>query len=194
MPAETLRFLQRFCVLARMISIKRDNSMKKLRLAFFGGLFGVLLVSALAQQGAPHLLSADELRKVVPSEFFYRGQKAPTQARNSVGLQLANGKMTLVALVDASGYSTAIRQKYQGLLITECKLNVEGSELPPGQYGFGYTAGDKFVVMDVANDDVLSVPSKTEKALERAVPLKLVEVGGAYRLYAGKKWVEIKPE
>jgi hypothetical protein len=102
--------------------------------------------------------------------------------------------MTLAALVDASGYSTAIQQKYQGLLITESKLNVEGSELPPGQYGFGYTASDKFVVMDVANDDVLSVPSKTEQALERAVPLKLVEEGGAYRLYAGKKWVEIKPE
>ena len=93
--------------------------MKKLRLAFFGSLFGVLLVSALAQQGAAHLLSADELKKVVPSEFFYRGQKAPTQARNSVGLQLANGKMTLAALVDASGYSTAIQQKYQGWLITE---------------------------------------------------------------------------
>ncbi len=168
--------------------------MKKLRLAFFGSLFGVLLVSALAQQGAAHLLSADELKEVVPSEFFYRGQKAPTQARNSVGLQLANGKMTLAALVDASGYSTAIQQKYQGLLITESKLNVEGSELAPGQYGFGYTAGDKFVVMDVANDDVLSVPSKTEQALQRAVPLKLVEAGEAYRLYAGKKWVEIRPE
>jgi hypothetical protein len=167
--------------------------MKKLRWAFFGSLFGVLLVSVLAQQGA-HLLSADELRKVVPSEFFYRGQKAPTQARNSVGLQLANGKMTLAALVDASGYSTAVQQKYQGLLITESKLNVEGSELAPGQYGFGYTAGDRFVVMDVANDDVLSVPSKTEKALQRAVPLRLVEGGGAYRLYAGKKWVEIRLE
>ena len=48
--------------------------------------------------------------------------------------------------------------------------------------------------MDVSNDDVLSVPSKTENALQRAVPLKLVEQGGEYRLYAGKKWVEIKPE
>src|SRR6266853_282629 len=109
-----------------MISMKEDQFMKKLRLAFVGGLFGVLMVSALAQQGAAHLLSADELKKVVPSEFFYRGQKAPTQVRNSVGLQLANGKMTLAALVDASGYSTAIQQKYQGLLITESKLNVVG--------------------------------------------------------------------
>jgi hypothetical protein len=178
-----------------MISTMRNDSMKKPRLAFVGALIGVLMVSALAQQGAAHLLSADELEKVVPSEFFYRGQKAPTQVRNSVGLQLGSGKMTLAALVDASGYSTAIQQKYQGLLITESKLNIEGSELmSPGQYGFGFTASDKFVVMDVANDDVLSVPSKTDKALQRAVPLKLVEEGGAYRLYAGKKWVEIKME
>jgi len=102
--------------------------------------------------------------------------------------------MTLAALVDASGYSTAIQQKYQGLFITESKLNIQGSELPPGQYGFGFNAGDKFVVMDVGNEDVLSVPSKTDKAQQRAVPLKLVEERGAYRLYAGKKWVEIKPE
>src|SRR5438445_2259445 len=168
--------------------------MKKLRLAFFGGLFGVLLVSALAQQGAPHLLSADELRKVVPSEFFYRGQKAPTQARNSVGLQLANGKMTLAALVDASGYSTAIQQKYQGLLITETKLSIGGSELKPGQYGFGFTADGKVVVMDVANNDVLSTSSQTDQALQHAVPLKLVEDGGGYKLYLGKKWVAVKAE
>jgi hypothetical protein len=28
--------------------------------------------------------------------------------------------------------STAVQQKYQGLLITESKLNIGGSELPPG--------------------------------------------------------------
>ena len=38
--------------------------------------------------------------------------------------QLADGKMVIAALVDASGYSTAIQQKYQGLLITETKLTI----------------------------------------------------------------------
>src|SRR5258707_6654127 len=129
--------------------------MKKLRLAFFDSLFGVLLVSALAQPGAAHLLSADELKKVVPSEFFYRGQKAPTQARNSVGLQLANGKMTLAALVDASGYSTAIQQKYQGLLITEAKLSIGGVTLGPGENGFCFTAGRQVVGVGDVNKNVL---------------------------------------
>jgi hypothetical protein len=48
--------------------------------------------------------------------------------------------------------------------------------------------------MDVANNDVLSVAFKTDKALPRAVPIRMAEESGAYRLYAGKKWVEIKVE
>ena len=57
---------------------------------------------------------------------------------------------------------------------------------------FGFTADGKFVVMDVANHDVLSAPSELDQALQRAVPLKLVEDGEGYKLYSGKKWVGIK--
>jgi hypothetical protein len=170
-----------------------DNSMKNLRLACVSILIGLLFTSALAQKAAQHLLSSDELKNVVPAEFFFRGQKAPTQLRNAAGFQTANGMITFGALVDASGYSTAIQQKYQGMLVTESKLNIGGSELAPGEYGFGFTA-DKFVVMNVANEDALSATSKVDAELKRAVPLKLVEDGAGYKLYAGKKWVSVKPE
>ena len=153
-----------------------------------------LIGCASAQQVTKHVLSSDELKKSVPAEYFFRGQKAPVQLRNAVGFQLADGKMMLAALVDASGYSTAIQQKYQGMLITETKLNVGGSSLPPGQYGFGFTADNKFVVMDVANSDVLSASYQTDQALPHAVPLKLVEDGTGYKLYAGKKWIAVKAE
>jgi hypothetical protein len=162
-----------------------------------GILASVLLLtigSGLAQQASKHALSGDELKKVIPSEYFYRGQKAPVQLRNAGGFQLADGKMMLAALVDASGYSTAIQQKYQGLLITEAKLSIGGSALPPGQYGFGFTAEGKFTVMDVANNDVLSVASQNDASVQHAVPLKLVEDGDGYKLYVGKKWVAIKAE
>jgi len=153
-----------------------------------------LIGCAIAQQVTKHVLSGDELKKAVPAEYFFRGQKAPVQLRNAVGFQLPDGKMMLAALVDASGYSTAIQQKYQGMLITETKLNVGGSSLPPGQYGFGFTADNKFMVMDVANSDVLSAAYQTDQALQHAVPLKLVEDGTGYKLYAGKKWIAIKAE
>jgi hypothetical protein len=153
-----------------------------------------LIGCAIAQQVTKHLLSSDELKKAVPTEYFFRGQKAPVQVRNAVGFQLADGKMMIAALVDASGYSTAIQQKYQGMLITETKLNVGGSSLPPGQYGFGFAADNKFVVMDVANSDVLSASYQTDQAIQHAVPLKLIEDGTGFKLYAGKKWIAIKPE
>jgi hypothetical protein len=154
----------------------------------------VMFASSLAQQASKHVLSSEELKKAVPTEYFYRGQKAPVQLRNAVGFQLVDGKMTLASLVDASGYSTAIQQKYQGLLITESKLHIGSSTLSPGQYGFGFTSEGKFMVMDVANNDALSADFQTDAALQRPVPLKLVEDGEGYKLYAGRKWVSIKPE
>jgi hypothetical protein len=168
--------------------------MKNTRLAILGALSLIMLASAVAQQASKHILTSDELKKAAPSEYFFRGQKAPVQLRNAVGFQMADGKMMLAALVDASGYSTAIQQKYQGMLITETKLNLGGSSLAPGQYGFGFTADGKVVVMDVSNNDVLSASSQTDSALQHAVPLKLVEDGAGYKLYAGKKWVAIKAE
>jgi hypothetical protein len=149
---------------------------------------------AIAQQVSKHILSGDELGKVVPTEYFFRAQKAPVQLRNAVGFQLADSRMMLAALVDASGYSTSIQQKYQGMLITESKLNIGGSSLPPGQYGFGFAADGKFNVMDVANNDVLSASYQTDQVLQRPVPLKLVEDGEGYKLYAGKKWIALRTQ
>ena len=157
-------------------------------------LFLLLLGAAASQQASKHMLSADELKKAVPTEFFFRGQKAPVQLRNAVGFQLADGKMMLAALVDASGYSTAIQQKYQGFLITETELDLGGSTLAPGQYGFGFTAEGKFTVMDVADNDVLTASYETDQDLKRPVPLKLVEDGAGYKLYSGRKWVAVKSQ
>jgi hypothetical protein len=168
--------------------------MKNIRVAAVGTVVVLLLTAGLAQKAIQqHLLSADELKTLVPADFFFRGQKAPTQLRNATGFQMADGKVTLAALVDVSGYSTAIQQKYQGMVITETKLNIGGSVLAPGEYGFGFAA-DKFVVMNVASEDALSAPYQTDADLKRAVPLKLVQDGAGYKLYAGKKWVAVKPE
>ncbi len=167
--------------------------MPRTRFIAVGLFIAALLTASLAQKATQHLLNGDELKKAVPAEFFFAGQKAPTQLRNAAGFQTTTSKVTLFALVDASGYSSAIQQKYQGMLITESKLNIGGSELAPGEYGFGFAA-DKFVVMNVANEDALSTPYQSDGELKRAVPLKLVEDGAGYKLCAGKKWVAVKPE
>ena len=147
-----------------------------------------------AQQTKPGVLSADEVRKVVPAVYFFRGQSASVQLRNSAGFSVPEGKLVLAGLVDTSGYASDVQAKYQGFLITEVKLNIAGTELPPGEYGFGFSQDGKFLVMDVGANDLFSVASQLDEKLAHPVPLKIVEDGGAYRLYAGRKWVSLKPE
>lgn len=152
-----------------------------------------LLVSFLAfAQSTSGVLNGNEIKKIVPSAFFFRGQSASVQLRNSVGFK-AQEKYVLAGLVDTSGYSSAIREKYQGFLITEVKLNVEGNDLPAGQYGFGFTDG-KFIVMDVGANDVLNIEAHRDENLPRAVPLKMVPGQDGYRLYAGKNWISVKAQ
>jgi hypothetical protein len=50
------------------------------------------------------------------------------------------------------------------------------------------------MVMNVAAADLLSVASKNDAQLKRAVPLKLEKDGDGYRLYAGKNYVVLKAD
>jgi hypothetical protein len=137
------------------------------------------------------VVPAAELKQVIPSSYFFAGQSAPVQLRNSVAIRTADGHLVLAGLVDTSGYSSDVQQKYQGFFITEAKLDIEGKEIGPGQYGFGFADG-KFRIMDVANNDLLETPFHQDDQLKRPVPLKAAEAEGAYRLYAGKKYVRLK--
>jgi hypothetical protein len=152
----------------------------------------VLVVLAVGQLSA-QILEGDALKKATPTSFFFAGQSAPVQTRNSVGLKNAAGKLVLAGLVDASGYSTAIQEKYQGYLITETKLTFDGQTLDTGAYGFGFKDG-KFLVMNIASTDLFSVASQNDEQLKRPVPLKLEKDGAGYRLYAGRKYVVLKAD
>jgi hypothetical protein len=140
------------------------------------------------------ILTRDELKKAAPSSYFYAGQSAPVQMRNSVGVKNSGGKLVLAGLVDTSGYSTAIAEKYQGFLITEAKISVGGSSLEVGAYGFGFSKDGKFNVMNIAGTDVLSVDSKTDDKLVHPVPMKLEKDGSDYLLYKGKQYVTLKAD
>ena len=150
----------------------------------------VVLIVGLA--GA-QVLTGDALKKVVPTTYFFAGQSAPVQARNSVAFKNSAGKTVVAGLVDASGYSTAIQERYQGFLITETKLTFDGATLEPGAYGFGFRE-DKFTVMNVASTDLFSIASKNDADLKRPVPLKVEPDGASYRLYAGRKYVVLKAD
>lgn len=150
-------------------------------------------VSAFAQAKPAGVVPSAELQKLVPSAYFYRGQSATVQIRNSGAVRTKDGRYVVAALVDTSGYASDVAAKYQGLFITEVEVKIEGTELTPGEYGFGFV-GDKFVVTDVGANDVFSVSSKADANLKRPVPLKMTAEGGEYRLYHGKKYVTVQVE
>lgn len=116
------------------------------------------------------------------------------QLRNAAGFSVNDGKLVLAGLVDTSGYAADIQAEYMGFLITEVKLNIEGSELTPGEYGFGFVKEGNFVVMDVGANDLFRAPANSDDKLPRPVPLKIVQAEGAYRLYTGRKWVSLQPD
>jgi len=161
-------------------------------LAVSSSLFLLTSLLLLAQQPKAGVLGSSELKKVVPAAYFFRGQSAPVQMRNAAGFRAAGDKLVLAGLVDTSGYAADVAEKYQGFLITEVKLNLEGSDLGPGQYGFGFSKDGQFLVMDVGANDVLKVAAQTDDKLAHPVPLKILEDGGVYKLYAGRKWVSLK--
>lgn len=150
----------------------------------------VVLVALVAQAGA-QVLTGDQVKKIAPNSFFFAGQSAAVQLRNTAGLKNSAGKLVLAGLVDTTGYATAIAEKYQGFLITETKLSFDGATLDPGAYGFGFKDG-KFTVMNVAATDVLSIASQNDDQLKHPVPLKFEKGGSGYRLYAGRKYVVVK--
>ena len=153
----------------------------------------VVLVSLALAQANAQILAGEQVKKLAPNSYYFAGQSAAVQVRNTAGLKNSGGKVVLAGLVDTSGYSTAIQEKYQGFLITETKLSFEGATLDPGEYGFGFKEG-KFIVMNVAATDLFSIASANDDQLKHPVPLKLEKDGAGYRLYAGRKYVVVKAD
>jgi hypothetical protein len=155
-------------------------------------------IAARAQSALPRpdkdtvLKAADIKPKLFPESVFFRGQTAPSQMRNTGGIHFADDFYVLAGLVDNSGYSTSIRQKYQAYLITEVTLQFAGQTLKPGAYGVGFIEGGKFVALDLAANDLFQVASQKDAEMKRPVPLQITAAteNGKYRLYTGRDFVE----
>ena len=148
--------------------------------------------SALPKPTKDTVLQAADIKgKLFPESVFFRGQSAPVQMRNTGGVHFTDDLYLLAGMVDNSGYSTGIREKYQAYLLSEVTLQIAGQTLKPGAYGVGFIEGGKFVVMDLAANDIFQAGSQRDAEMKRPVPLQVVAAEGAkYRLYMGRDFVE----
>lgn len=138
------------------------------------------------------LKASDITPKLFPESVFFRGQSAPVQMRNTGGVHFADDLYMLAGMVDNSGYSSGIRQKYQAYLLTEVPLQIGSQTVKPGAYGFGFLEGNKFIFLDLGANDLFQVASQRDTDLKRPTPLQIMATSetGKYRLYMGREFVE----
>jgi hypothetical protein len=153
-----------------------------------------LLVCSLAiaaSQETAVVLTGKDATRVTPTSFYFEGQSAPTQMRNSAAARFGTNRYVIAGLVDTSGYSTEVRAKYQGFLITDSPITVGGKDLSTGAYGFGFSSDGKFNVFDIGGSAVMSVGATNDTALRRPRPLMMVKEKDGLRLYAERGYVII---
>jgi hypothetical protein len=165
-------------------------NLRVIRLALILSLTLTAAIGVAAQEKAV-ILNGAELTRVVPTGFYFEGQSAPTQMRNAVAARFGEKRHVVAGLVDTSGYSSEIRARYEGFLITDFAVRIGGRELDTGAYGFGFTNDGKLNVFDVSGKQVLSVAASTDKDLRRPRPLVMIGATDGLRLYAGRSYVVV---
>jgi hypothetical protein len=145
-------------------------------------------------QSYPAILTGAELQRVVPTGFYFEGQSGPTQIRNAAAARLAEKSYVIAALVDTSGYSSDVRGKYEGFLITDSPISLGGVPLGTGAYGFGFGSDGKVNIFDIGGTRVLSIESKKDDGLKGPRPLMMTKTTEGVRLYRGKSYLTIAPK
>ena len=174
--------------------------MKKIkRQIFMSALFAALVVSFCISMKAqnkmnPDILTEADLTKVIPTSFYFAGQSAQTQMRNTAAAKLGDNRFVVVGLVDTSGYSTEISGKYEGFFITDSPINIGNKTLGTGAYGFGFSANGNVNIFDLSSKQILSVATKTDAEMKRPRPVQMTSEAKGVRFYKGKNYVVISPK
>jgi len=151
-------------------------------------------------QGAFEQMTGKTFESAIPNDFYLEGNRIPVEKRNAVLLKAPGGARMVLALIDTTGYSSQIQQKYIGMVITEGNVSVCSVPLTVGSYGFGlekpaaHAAGaTKFFLYNQAGEKVGDCETKRDRAVKQPKPLNVVlsKEGGA-RLYLGRDFLDLK--
>jgi hypothetical protein len=155
---------------------------------------------AARAQGGFEPASVDAFNRAVPADFYLEGNHIPVEKRNAAVLTNPKGARVVLGLLDTSGYSSQIQQKYEGMLITETHISVCGIALGVGSYGFGLerpaatsNADAPFKVYNQAGEKLGECAAKKDNTLKQAKPLATITAQrGPAKVYLGKYVIEIR--
>src|SRR5579859_83466 len=168
-----------------------------MRKAYLGACLA-LIAAALAgwpqnanAQGSFETVTGKAFDAAVPHEFYLEGNAIPTEKRNAALVRTPKGARILFALIDTAGYSSQIKQKYIGMLITERRISVCGKAVDVGSYGFGLDrppatskADAKFHLYNQAGAEVASCDAPYDATIKIPKPLAVTtgKTGSAWLL------------
>ncbi len=150
-----------------------------------------LLVPTTFQAQDAVVLPENELSRVVPSGFYFDGQSASTQMYNAAAARFGTKRHVIAALVDSSGYATAVREKCEGFLISDIPFRIGGKDLGVGTYAFGFTKDGMLNVFDLGGSTILSIKATRDAGVRTPRPLSMVKGADGIRLYRAKDFVVV---
>ncbi len=150
-------------------------------------------------QGGFEVVSGQAVVRAVPGDFYLEGNRIPVDKRYAVLLKNTHGARLVVANINTAGYSSQIKQKYTGMVITETKISVCGTELGVGSYGFGLdrpappsTADATFRIYNQAGEKLGECAAKRDDTIKQPTPLTVTAPqGGPVKVALGKYVIEI---
>ena len=172
--------------------------MKKFLLALLVSLLLANAGAALAQESFEQV-TGKPFDGAVPRDFYLEGSAIPVEKRNAVLLRTPSGERVLMALLDTSGYSSQVQEKYVGMIVTELPLSLGSVMVGVGSYGIGLKkagagSGGKaeLIVYDQVGARIGADAAKLDAGMKRPVPLQAtLEKGLPARLYLGRYWVPL---
>jgi hypothetical protein len=177
--------------------------MKSLRLltplATAAILLGLTAGSAVAQHSF-QLVTGKAFDSALPKDFYLEGNAIPTAKRNAVMVTSPSGARALFSLLDTTGYSSNIIEKYIGMIITEGDLTVCGQKVPVGSYGFGWAQSPRgedqpgtFSLYNQAGAKLAECSTPRDADLKAPRPLQIVvKADGTASLYHGRNGVSLQ--
>jgi len=153
----------------------------------------------LAAQGAFEVVTGKAFDSAFVKDFYLEGNSIPTEKRNAALVKTPSGARVECALLDTTGYSSQIQQKYIGMIISEGTFSAGGVKLGVGSFGFGTKtphppsdADAQVFFYDQAGNSLGECPAKKDTALKSPRPLQVIVSGGSTRLYLGVYWIELQ--
>jgi len=157
--------------------------------------------TALAQ-GQFTSLKGDALAAATPQTVQLEGKDLKITTRNATAVVSPSGGRAFLAIQDGTGYGSEVAsQKYTGVIQVQAgKLEVAGTSLSKGNYGFGWKVPAKgaegpgeFVLFNQAGAKIGGCETTRDGELKVVKPLQVVPApDGSAKFYYGRHSVELR--